>query len=101
MTDMNTTALPADQPPPGNCFVPGAIWPDHNGVHINAHGGGILLHEDVYYWYGEHKVAGEAGNRAEVGVRVYASRDLYSWTDMGLALRVSDDPAAELARLHP
>lgn len=26
----------------GNVFKPGEIWPDNNGVHINAHGGGML-----------------------------------------------------------
>ena len=25
----------------GNVFKPGEIWPDNNGVHINAHGGGM------------------------------------------------------------
>ncbi len=75
-----------------NSFRPGDIWPDNNGVHINAHGGGILLHEGVYYWFGEHKIEGEAGNAAHVGVHVYASRDLYNWTDAGIALAVSPDP---------
>jgi hypothetical protein len=28
-----------------NVFCPGAIWPDNRGLHINAHGGGILYHE--------------------------------------------------------
>jgi hypothetical protein len=36
-------------------FKPGEIWQDNNGVHINAHGGGVLLHEETYYWFGEHK----------------------------------------------
>ena len=26
-----------------NRFVPGEIWPDNNGIHINAHGGGIMV----------------------------------------------------------
>ena len=26
----------------GGAFTPGELWPDNNGVHINAHGGGIL-----------------------------------------------------------
>lgn len=30
-------------------FRPGEIWPDDKGVHINAHGGGVLLHDGVYY----------------------------------------------------
>src|SRR5580704_544455 len=74
-------------------FEPGAVWPDDHGVHINAHGGGILLHHGVYYWFGEHKIAGEAGNVAQVGVHVYSSRDLYNWKDEGIALPVSTDPA--------
>ena len=49
-----------------DCFTPGAIWPDDKGVHINAHGGGVLFHDGRYYWFGEHKVAGEAGNQAQV-----------------------------------
>ncbi|HBF34734.1 TPA: beta-glucanase [Candidatus Sumerlaeota bacterium] len=81
-----------------NTFVPGAIWPDNNGVHINAHGGGVLLHRGVYYWFGEHKTEGEAGNFAHVGVHVYSSNDLYNWTDEGIALSVvQDDPAHDIA----
>jgi hypothetical protein len=37
-------------------IIPGEIWPGNNGVHINAHGGGILFHDGKYYWYGEHKI---------------------------------------------
>ncbi len=81
-----------------SCFRPGEVWPDNNGVHINAHGGGVLPHDGVYYWFGEHKIAGEAGNAAHVGVHVYSSRDLYNWTDAGIALAVSDDPRSPIAR---
>jgi hypothetical protein len=83
---------------PSASFRPGEIWPDDNGVHINAHGGGVLLHDGVYYWFGEHKIGGGAGNKAEVGVHVYSSRDLYNWKDEGIALSVSDDPTSEIAR---
>ncbi len=79
-------------------FRPGASWPDNNGVPINAHGGGVLFHGGVYYWFGEHKIAGEAGNAAQVGVHVYSSRDLYNWTDEGIALAVSDDPRSLITR---
>jgi len=79
-------------------FRPGALWPDDRGVHINAHGGGMLFHEGVYYWYGEHKIEGAAGNKAHVGVHVYSSRDLYNWRDEGIALAVSDDPQSDIAR---
>lgn len=71
-----------------NCFVPGAVWPDNNGVPINAHGGGFLFEDGVYYWFGEHKTEGEAGNYAHVGVHCYSSRDLYRWRDEGIALAV-------------
>lgn len=69
-------------------FHPGKEWPDNNGKHINAHGGGVLWHKGSYYWFGEHKVAGEKGNRAYVGVHCYASKDLYQWKDEGIALTV-------------
>ncbi|MEN6495834.1 MAG: glycoside hydrolase family 43 protein [Thermoguttaceae bacterium] len=79
-------------------FRPGALWPDTNGVPINAHGGGILLHDATFYWYGQHMVEGEAGNFAQVGVHVYSSKNLYGWKDEGIALRVSDDPASDIAK---
>ena len=78
-------------------FTPGAIWPDDKGVHINAHGGGLLQHDGVYYWFGEHKVAGPAGNTAKVGVHVYSSKDLTSWRDEGIALAVAEDPLSDIA----
>lgn len=76
-------------------FRPGEIWPDDKGVHINAHGGGILKQDDTYYWFGEHKVAGEAGNVAHVGVHCYSSQNLYHWKDEGIALTVSQDPQSD------
>jgi hypothetical protein len=81
-----------------NSFCPGELWPDNNGVHINAHGGGVLFHDGVYYWFGEHKIEGEAGNVAHIGVHVYSSRDLYRWKDEGIALSVVDDPASPIVR---
>jgi beta-xylosidase len=72
-------------------FEPGQLWNDANGVHINAHGGGILFYEGVYYWFGEHKVAGPRGNNAWVGVGCYSSKDLYNWKNEGIALAVVKD----------
>jgi hypothetical protein len=77
-------------------FTPGEIWPDNNGVHINAHGGGILTVGDTYYWFGEHKTEGSAGNSAQVGVHCYSSKDLYHWTDEGIALAVVDGDTSHL-----
>lgn len=79
-------------------FRPGALWRDNKDVHINAHGGGILPMDGVYYWYGEHKIAGRRGNSAQVGVHVYSSRGLLSWKDEGVCFKVSEDPASEVVR---
>lgn len=79
-------------------FTPGALWLDDNGVHINAHGGGVLYHEGTYWWFGEHKVAGREGNSAQVGVHCYSSADLYHWVDQGIALPVSEEVGHELER---
>ena len=76
---------------PLESFKPGEIWPDNNGAHINAHGGGILIHNKKYYWFGEHKTEGKAGNRANVGVHVYSSKNLTDWKDEGIALKVIED----------
>ncbi len=82
-----------------NTFNPGQEWQDDNGVHINAHGGGILYFDDLYYWYGEHKIEGEIGNTAQVGVHVYSSKDLYNWKDEGIVLSVdSTDSNSEIAK---
>ncbi|MBG6234723.1 beta-xylosidase [Pedobacter sp. CAN_A7] len=70
---------------------PGQIWPDQQGKHINAHGGGVLFHEGKYYWFGEHKTEGKSGNRANVGVGVYSSADLYNWNNEGIALKVAKE----------
>ena len=77
-------------------FTPGEIWPDNKGIHINAHGGGLLKSGKTYFWYGEHKTEGKGGNMALVGVHCYSSNDLYNWTDEGIALPVSDDPKSEI-----
>lgn len=73
---------------------PGAVWLDTDGEPINAHGAGVLFHEGVYYWYGEHK---EQRHTAEVGIRVYRSTDLLHWDNAGVVLPVSDDDRSEIA----
>lgn len=72
-------------------FKPGENWPDNKGVHINAHGGGVLFHNGTYYWFGEHKIEGKKGNQAWVGVHCYSSQNLTDWKDEGIALPVSKD----------
>jgi hypothetical protein len=77
-------------------FEPGKLWCDTHGTPINAHGGGLLFHNGVYYWFGEHKIEGEAGNRAMVGVHAYSSADLYNWNDEGIVLPVSLEPGHDI-----
>lgn len=79
-------------------FLPGQPWPDNNGVHINAHGGGILYHEGIYYWFGQFMVETELGNSAQVGVSCYSSQDLYNWKDEGIALPVSEEPGHDIEK---
>ena len=89
---------PGSQPEAAREFRPGLLWVDNKGVAINAHGGGILFHQDRYYWFGEHKVEGPGGNLAQVGVHCYSSSDLYHWKDEGIALAVSSDPKSEIVQ---
>lgn len=76
----------------------GELWPDEKGVHINAHGGGVIREGGRYYWYGEHKIAGKAGNLAQVGVGMYSSENLVEWRNEGIVLPVSDDPASPIQK---
>ncbi|REA60087.1 beta-glucanase [Dyadobacter luteus] len=73
-------------------FKPGQLWYDDKGELINAHGGGILYDKGTYYWFGEKR-----GQHASQGVTVYTSKDLYNWTNKGLALAKSSDPESEIA----
>ena len=85
-------------------FRPAALWLDNHNVPINAHGGGVLFmpgtmpDQGTYYWFGEHKVAGDLGNTAQVGIHVYSSSDLASWKDQGIALKVADRPDMDICR---
>ena len=57
-----------------------------------------MYYNKTYYWYGEHKIKGKAGNKAQVGVHVYSSKDLYNWKDEGIALSVdSTDSKSDIA----
>ena len=78
-------------------FKPGELWLDDHGVHINAHGGGMLLQGGIYYWFGEHRAGGPAGGTAD-GVHAYSSTDLYNWKDEGMVFRPSDDPQSDITK---
>lgn len=64
---------------------PGQPWLDSAGKPINAHGGNVLFHAGVYYWYGTHKLEGRSeSTHPEAGIHAYASLDLVRWHDQGL-----------------
>jgi hypothetical protein len=62
-------------------FRSGGIWRDTDGVPIQAHGGGILVRSNVYYWYGEDRTLGGRG-----AVACYSSTNLHDWKREGVAL---------------
>lgn len=64
----------------------GELWPDNQGVHVNAHGGGILYHDGTYYWYGENK--SDSTSSAMVGIMCYSSKNLTDWNNEGAVLPV-------------
>ena len=74
----------------------GEVWPDQDGQHINAHGGGVLKHDGTFYWFGEHK--SEHTSSALVGVTCYASEDLLHWRNCGVALSVTDERGHDIER---
>nr|MCR5312211.1 beta-glucanase [Bacteroidaceae bacterium] len=74
----------------------GELWLDSNGKHINAHGGNVIKYGDKFYWYGENRPY--KGFTTEVGVSVYSSTDLKTWTEEGVALAVSETPGSDIER---
>ena len=80
------------------------IWRDTDGNPIQAHGGGLLLHDGAYYWYGENKdgpnkAADTVGHRVDViGISCYRSTDLLHWQNCGVVLPASENPDHDL---HP
>jgi hypothetical protein len=75
-------------------FKPGELWPDTEGNHINAHGGGILLYNGTYYWFGEHRLARSEKDRTHYGASCYSSKDLVNWKNEGLVLQVVEDTSS-------
>ena len=86
-------------------FNPGQIWNDTQGKPINAHGGGILFHEAVYYWYGEIKegqtrsLKGRMDRIDAGGISCYSSKDLYHWKNEGIVL--SPNKSDSTSDIHP
>lgn len=80
---------------------PGKVWLDTNGKPIQAHGACVFYENGVYYWIGENKEFTDGKNKKiwTWGIRMYASRDLYNWEDLGLI--VEPDLKNKKSVLHP
>ena len=80
-------------------ILPGKLWNDSRGEPINAHGGGVIYHKGMYYWYGTHKIPGlSEAKHADGGIHCYSSEDLINWQDRGKVLNlVNGDDKQDLA----
>jgi beta-galactosidase len=89
--------------------IQNAEWRDTHGNVINAHGGGMMYYNNVYYWYGEckgdstyrlKKVTTWECYRAEAeGISCYSSKNLTDWKFEGIALpALKADSSSDL---HP
>ena len=72
----------------GMAINPGGVWPDSQGKHIQAHGGGIIKVENTYYWYGEERSKGLDTSKRYVSC--YASADLVNWSFKGDVVQMTD-----------
>jgi|GEM_PF-2709308 len=71
---------------PRTQFLQDQPWPDDKGVHINAHGGGVIYYGGKYYWFGEF-YPGKKNRAPQVtGISCYSSTDLYNWKSEGIVL---------------
>lgn len=78
---------------------PGKEWLDTDGNPIQAHGGSVLYHKGIYYFYGENKEHTDPETGVwHYGVNCYSSKDLYNWKKEGIILEPSKDMASPL---HP
>lgn len=60
---------------------------DTNGHEVSAHGGGFLMYEGWYYWYGENR-------KSDIYVSVYKSKDLKEWIFCGNAITTNTEQVA-------
>lgn len=75
------TAAPAE-------IRPGELWPDNRGMHVQAHGGGIIKLGKTYYWFGEDR--SKDNDREKRYVACYSSEDLVHWTFRNQVLKLGN-----------
>ncbi|UKZ70428.1 uncharacterized protein TrAtP1_011408 [Trichoderma atroviride] len=67
-------------------IVPGATWTASNGLHMQAHGGGLIKVDDTFYLVGEDHTNGAAFQN----VNCYSSKDLVQWEYQGALLSLTN-----------
>jgi len=67
---------------------PTELWPDNNGKHVEAHGGGIIKVGKTYYWFGEDRSKDNDPEKRYVAC--YASKDLVHWTFRNQVIKTAD-----------
>jgi hypothetical protein len=72
-----------------NVIHPGELWPDTDGNHIQAHGGGIIKLGKTYYWYGEERRKGVELDSIYRYVSCYTSKDLMNWKFQGNVIKLA------------
>lgn len=65
---------------------PDETWPDMDGNHIQAHGGGIIKIANTYFWYGEQRSKNLDPKFRYVSC--YSSKDLTHWKFNGNVLKM-------------
>jgi hypothetical protein len=67
---------------------PGEVWPDNRGLHIQAHGGGIIKLGNTWYWFGEDR--SQDNDPQKRYVACYSSQDLARWTFRNKVVQFTD-----------
>jgi len=82
----STANQPSDHHP--NLINPEQVWLDDRGQPIQAHGGGIIRVNGVYYWFGEDRSV--EIDPYERDINCYLSTDLMNWKFVSRAFVLHD-----------
>lgn len=74
----------ACESPQDGTISPGTVWYDTDGHRIQAHGGGMLVEDSTYYWFG---TTDKLYLGLSEGINLYKSQDLQHWTFVSLVFR--------------
>ncbi|PTB41905.1 carbohydrate-binding module family 35 protein [Trichoderma asperellum CBS 433.97] len=67
-------------------IIPGATWTTSNGLHMQAHGGGLIKVDDTFYLVGEDHTNGAAFQN----INCYSSKDMVQWEYLGAPLSLTN-----------